>query len=275
MPADITYVIGYRDGRYLSERRPHLYATINNLLRQSGAKIEIIIVEESRKPLLNAFGSPVRHFHLNSDLPYCRSQIANTGLYSASSPYMVMHDADVLVPPDYTERLLGHFRDGAKVLHIGKYARQLYSWETDELFLSNGDKYEYALKMVSKRGPHKKAFDQPSTGYSIAFDAETARSLGGFSMKFIGWGYEDASFIDKAKRKGIYSNPREATIIHMEHPRSEVTAEGQKCAITNKQLFEQQIATDIDMVIEDHRKELESWKDTKTFTEVKGVSSQV
>ncbi len=271
MTPDITYVLGYRDGRYLSERRPHFYATINNLLGQTGVNIEILVVEDAKTSLIKPVNGPIRHFYVNNVQPYLRSQVGCIGLYEAHSPYMVLHDADVLVEPDYTAKMLDYLKNGAEVLHIGKLARQLYSWETRALFLSKGDLYKNAHDMVSIRGPRKLAYDQPFTGYSIGMNIESAKELGGFSMKYIGWGYEDASFIDKATRKGMFINPREATIIHMEHPRPEITEEGRKCAENNRKLFELQTKTDIDVVIAEHRKELEAWRDTKTYTRVKGA----
>jgi len=166
-------------------------ATIENLRRQTEQNIEIILIEDAYSAGLcdnSGYAANVkgidRYIYLRNHFGYCRSKVANTGLKEAKSQYMVMHDADVLVPPDYTSRLLKHLNAGSKILHIGLISGQLLWWETDDLFEAD-DKYQYGLNMLKVRPPRKKAYKDPFTSYSIAMNVEAAKDIGGFYTKLL------------------------------------------------------------------------------------------
>lgn len=268
---DITYVIGYREGEHACIRRALLDATIDNIRSQNEQNIEILLVEDASESSRRRIDGVTAHFFIDSDEMYCRSGIANVGLCEASCDFVVMHDADVLMPEHYTTRMLNYLKKGHSVLHLGKYAMQMFDHETERVLMSN-EKYNDALSFVTSRPPRKAAYDKPFTGYSIGMNVNTVKAIGGWNTKYIGWGYEDTAFIDKAKRAGMFYNPREITMIHMSHPRVETTENGKIASEANKKLYELQLEIPVNHVINIDRQENRRWKDIITYTKVKDVS---
>jgi glycosyltransferase involved in cell wall biosynthesis len=92
----ISYVIPYRS---MSGRNDSIATVVANIRAQRFPYIEIIVSEEDAKPIVNIdVIAPVKHVFTQSSSQFCKSAAFNLGVKNVKTDYVVLHDADILVP---------------------------------------------------------------------------------------------------------------------------------------------------------------------------------
>jgi hypothetical protein len=190
-PPRVSFVIGHRGTARLSL----LLATIESIASQTDVPVECIVVEQDMESHLAGRLPPwVRHVHTplpEPSLRYCRSWAFNVGVRHATSPVLVLHDNDILVPTGYAAAVLRLQTRGFDVLNLKRFVFYLGEAATARLLEARaeiGDSLPVAV-------------GQNLLGGSLAITREAYDAIGGFDEAFIGWGGEDVEFWERARSR--------------------------------------------------------------------------
>lgn len=194
-PPAITFVIGHRG----MARLPHLLATLESIAAQQGPAIECVVVEQSEEPeAAPHLPAWVRHVHTpppRPDMPYSRAWAFNIGALHARSPYLVLHDNDMLVPTGYARALLSHLADGWDVVNLKRFIFYLDRVHTEAVLSGSASLTAHAPEAITQN---------LEGGGSLAITAEAFQRIGGLDESFLGWGGEDNEFWERAQTLRVW-----------------------------------------------------------------------
>lgn len=215
----ISYVIPYRDiGRVDS-----IIDVIDNVRAQRFPVIDIVVAEHDviRKcPSIIA-----RHVMemRDGDRPFNKAIAFNRGVYSALFDKIVLHDADMLVPVNYTAKVY-NLLNTYESCHIGKTVTYL-DQEPSEFVHKN--------KLVLHGMATSRVIGYYEGG-SLACTKSSYSKIGGFNESFVGYGVEDCEFYERLSLGTKWHGTRTENLIHLWHPRS---TEWNHCHIKNTEIY--------------------------------------
>lgn len=192
----VSFLIGHRG----LERLPLLLATLQTIAAQVGCRIECIVIEQDvDSQIKNALPEWVRYVQApleDGETAYSRSRAFNVGARIARSPLLVLHDGDLLVPQDYAKEVYKLFLEGFEFINLKRFIFYL-------------DQRSSGLLCTSGSIDHTVGFDAVVQnlvgGASLAISKSSYFDIGGFDERFIGWGYEDIEFTDRAETLKRYA----------------------------------------------------------------------
>lgn len=203
----LSVVIGHRG----PERLPHLLLTLRSLSGQSALPFECVVVEQSPARLADAhLPAWVRYVHQEwpEEKPFGRSHALNFGARHARGEVLLFHDNDMLVPVDYLERTLRAVDAGFEIVNLKRFVFYLDEATTRET-------------LAAGRLPGRPGFDaivqNLLAGGSVAATLEAYDRIGGFDERFLGWGWEDNEFWERAQTRRVYSWGS-LPVVHLWHP---------------------------------------------------------
>ena len=122
-------------------------------------------------------------------MPYCRSWAFNIGAKHARSPVLVLHDNDMMVPSDYSAKILERIGTGVEVVNLKRFVFYLSELHTHRIFSGEAGLIDEApLAIVQNL----------EGGGSVAITRLAYDLIGGLDESFIGWGGEDNEFWERA-----------------------------------------------------------------------------
>lgn len=206
-PPDVTFVIGHRG----VDRLPLLLATLESIAGQKNVSIECLVVEQDSQNRIGAeLPSWVRHIHTPppaADMPYCRSWTFNVGARNARGAVLVLHDNDMVVPADYTARLLEHVVDGYEAVNLKRFGFYLSEKHTDSVLSGRAGLTDQ---------PPQSIVQNLEGGGSVAITRAAYERIGGFDESFVGWGGEDNEFWERAQTLRVWPYAY-MPIVHLWH----------------------------------------------------------
>jgi len=188
------------------------HTVIKNIKAQRYPEIEIILVEQDQQQKIKQENStPYRYLFVPNQTPgqdFNKSRAFNTAVMATSYENVVLHDADIIVPADYINKVrdvLERFESchiGAKVLYLNRTS----------------------TAQMCKMGNLNKGNDcERAVGYfeggSIAFRKEYFFKVGGFNEAFEGYGCEDCDFFERLRDNTKFFNTRTVDMFHLWHSR--------------------------------------------------------
>lgn len=201
--AEVTFLIGHRG----AGRLPHLLATLRSIAGQS-VPVECIVVEQS---VMREIEVPtwVRYVHsaVPEGQPYSRAAAFNVASRHATTPILICHDNDMLVPGQYAAEAAARLHEGWQFLDIKRFLFYLSEGDTQRFFATGDLPADAATKVV-----------QNARGGSIVADADAYRAIGGFDAAFVGWGGEDNDFWERALTTDKAYAYGYLPMIHLDHP---------------------------------------------------------
>jgi len=201
---DVSFLIGHRG----LERLPNLVAALRSIAGQEGARIEVIVVEQSAVPEVESLLPPwVRYVHtpVGADADYCRSATFNAGARAARGDVLIVHDNDLLIPRRYAAEVLARVREGWAFVDPKRFLFDLGEPETRLVF--SGAPVPFRPATVR----------QNLKGGSVAIAAAAYRAVGGYDESFVGWGGEDLEFWERARAHGGVYEYGWLPLIHLWH----------------------------------------------------------
>jgi hypothetical protein len=201
----LSVVIGVRGTR----RLPQFHSCLASLAAQRGARVEVIVVEQSVVPEFEAIvPANVRYLHQQAEesMPYNRSWALNAGARAARAPILVLHDADMLVPMDFAAAIVATMSDRLDALRLPRFIFYLDEAtsarvQSEHLFPAS---IEVNTVVANNRTP-------------VAVSREAYFRIGGHDEGFSGWGAEDDDFMDRLRAlrtaEGAF-----LPIVHLWHP---------------------------------------------------------
>jgi GT2 family glycosyltransferase len=204
---EISYVIPFRN----IHRQEAIKTVVSNIKSQRFPNIHIILVEQDLTTNIdvNIF-SPVNYklAKTGANTLFNKSKAFNLGVKDVNTKFVVLHDADTLVPGFYTQKIYGILENNESC-HIGKTV--IYATKD-------------ASREISKSGivDHNSNCDRV-VGYfeggSLACHTNVYWNVGGFNEDFWGYGCEDCEFYSRLSSNSKWYEDRSVDFLHLWHGR--------------------------------------------------------
>jgi len=223
----ITFLIPIGGG----DRMVQFGLALDTALAQTGIDVEIIVIEQSPQPTLGErLPAGVRHLHQPADAAggFNKSRALNMGAREARSEYLIILDADYLVPQRFASecaRVLGLVEAARPARWIGYLDRE----STESLARSR--------EIVTLSGIENIVSNNPMP---LAVRRSTYLDIGGHDEAYVGWGGEDTEFLDRLRTRKI-SEGGWMPILHAWHAPAAKKVDGDR----NRDLHERIMAVPV------------------------------
>lgn len=189
-----------------------------SLLSQDSNDYEIIVVEQSYEPSLrDELPESIRYVHDSTETgqPFNKSRALNIGAALSEATYLLIHDADYVVPMCYVREVTRSLEnaDGVRPSRM--------NFHLDE--------------SSTKRLLQTKSLDRSMLCESIVQNNPTPMGvrrsayweIGGHDESFLGWGGEDLEFLSRLRTKKMLEGGW-LPVIHLWHPPAPKKASGDR-----------------------------------------------
>jgi hypothetical protein len=204
---EITYVIPFRN----TGREDAIVSVINGVRAQRFPVIHIIAVEQDIKTKVNTgLMQPVSYYLAkeNKNLLFNKSMAFNLGVSKSPCPKVILHDADMVVPGSYTNRIANILRNN-QACHIGKTV--IYSSKQAAAEINKTGIIDDSILCDRVVGYYE--------GGSLAVRTDAYWSIGGFNEDFWGYGVEDCEFYARLSKNTKWFEDRCVDLFHLWHSR--------------------------------------------------------
>lgn len=197
--------------RTTSARTSSIPTVIDNIRAQRFPNIDIIVIEQDRAlHIPDESIYPCRHGLADAtlDKPFNKSLAFNTGVSKAKHNKLLLHDADIMVPGWYINKI-SKLLDKYEGCHLGQQV----------LYLTPNSTSEVNTNKTLTNKQCESAVDYFEGG-SLAITKEAYIRIGGFDERFIGYGVEDCEFYQRMKECTKFVEDRTVRMIHLWHDRT-------------------------------------------------------
>ena len=213
MTTNLSYIITHRASDPFRHR--NLCATIDFLLKHISG-IEIIVIEQDKKPSLEFLSKQVKCLFLKNDSLFNRAWGFNVGYRNARNNLIAFGDNDLIVPPESIlescERLSK--KDSRNLSSISPYkSGEVFDLNEQESqnFLKN---YDFSIPIIPRKrlGPH--------AGGIIIMTKQLFELVGGWEEEIKGWGGEDDHMTIKLTKLADNMQELDRVAFHLNHENS-------------------------------------------------------
>lgn len=205
----ISYIIPCRN---ICGRNESIATIVASIRAQRFPNIEIVVAEEDSATRVNINEIYPAKYVLSqcpSDRPFCKAAAFNIGVKNSTTDYVILHDADIMVPAGYTAEMF-RLLQTYNACHIGKQV--LYMSRTSTSAINS----QY---FVDPSRECERVVDYFEGG-SLGVRKSAYIGAGGFDEAFVGYGVEDCEFFERMAAYGNFYNQRSAKMVHLWHDRS-------------------------------------------------------
>lgn len=200
----VTYIVPFR----CQERMDAIATVIKNIKAQNYPNIEIIVTEHDAQQQFTPTDS-VRHIFTQSNGPFNKAIAYNSAVKLANFGKIILHDADIIVPTDYTTKMMS-LLDKHDGVHIGKAVYYLSKGST--IAACKSGKFDDSL-IIDRVARY---FE----GGSLGCHYNTYLNVGGFNDEFDGYGNEDTEFYSRLSNYKSFGDERTINFFHLWHGRT-------------------------------------------------------
>lgn len=201
----VSYVVPFRN----LDRGGAIETVLDGIRAQSFPNIQIIAVEDDSNTKISLDSIyPVEYLRVDANPLFNKSRAFNRGVSKAVHDVIVLHDADMLAPCDYTRSIFDilKFKDGC---HLGKTVIYADKPSTDRITQSRQVNLDSDFDRVV--GYYE--------GGSLACKKATYWSVGGFDERYEGYGCEDCDFYERISSISEWFGTRTVDMLHLYHGR--------------------------------------------------------
>jgi len=202
------------------ERIPLCKCVVEACWGQSFNDLAIVIVEHGEEPLYAQVYSEVVNYIFLQRKPgqqFNKSMAINAGVDNSASPYLLIHDADVVPADRYVESIFVLLDAGWHAVRPVRFIFHLDPKGSATFLGSSGISIPKTVASVQQNNP----------GISTAVRRDVYEAIGGHDERFEGWGGEDLEFLDRLKTTKLYPGSY-APSIHLWHAPSPKKADGDR-----------------------------------------------
>lgn len=202
----ITYIIPYKN----TGRNESVRTVINNIRAQPFPIINIIVVEHDNSTKIDLAGSSPLDYYIveSSSQLFNKSKAFNFGVANSKTKLIVLHDADMLVPNDYTKKIYESLCNHDSC-HLGKLVVYANNESTN---MAN------QLGIIDENCECERIVGYFEGG-SLACSVDAYWQCGGFNEDFNGYGCEDCDFYSRLSSTTNWKNDRIFSFLHLWHDR--------------------------------------------------------
>jgi hypothetical protein len=225
------------------ERKQSFTRVLSSLLFQSYPHIEIVVVEHGvDRCYEDACPPTVKYVFVrkDEDEEFNKSLALNMGARTASAAYLLLHDADIVVPRAYVERVVSHLDSGWEAIRPIRFSFNLEKEDSMEFICSNGKSLPKRVHWIQQNNP----------GLSTAIFKKVYEEIGGHDERFEGWGGEDLEFLDRLRTRRLFRGGY-LPVIHLWH----TTAPKKRSGERNNDLLLERLRLPVQTRIEQLRAE--------------------
>lgn len=214
-------------------RHAALMAVLASFRRQTHREYELIVVEQSPEPLLANLipsGARYRHFPDAKGVDgFNKSYLMNEAVRMARAPWVLLHDADIVVPCGYLEAILDRARSGWEAVRPIRFL--FYLDQARSVTFAADGMWPACIDRVTQNFP----------GGSTAIKRESYWQIGGHDERFVGWGGEDTEFLERLQECRVFPG-HFAPALHLWHPPATKKFSGDR----NQVLLDQQLVLPVE-----------------------------
>ncbi len=193
-----------------AERHGAIATVISGIKAQRFPAIEIIVVEHDTQRQLPIEVTQVNYLLVQSGgRPFNKSLAFNKGVALATAPYLLLHDADLILPGSYTKNAYDMLQV-YDACHFGKSVMCLTKDASTTVNIS---------RLVDDKNECERVVGYFEGG-SLACRRGTYWLVGAFHEDFWGYGVEDCEFYDRLSNNSKWKEDRKFDFVHMWHGRS-------------------------------------------------------
>ena len=232
-----------------NDRGRAIKAVVENVRCQLFPNLEIVVVEQdevSRLDPIEIYPAKLLHCPNEPGRQFCKAAAFNMGVMNASSNFILLHDADMVVQINYAQLIYDKLLI-SEACHMGKDVAYFNPTATEQIYQS---------RVLPKDAGCERTVSYFEGG-SLGVHKDVYERVGGFNEDFIGYGGEDCCFFRRLKSLSKFDDERTVTLFHLWHGR---TVGWGDCHRVNKQkwaAFEMQPMTG--RLAKLHR-DLQKWK---------------
>ncbi len=192
-------------------RHGGIQTVIAGIRAQRFPAIEMIVVEHDVNRQIDDGNMPLRHVLVQSDgRPFNKSRAFNAGVAIASSPYLLLHDADIVLPAWYTQRVYDTLQSH-DAGHFGKTVIYLTHESSNTVNQTGVITLDAECERVV--GYYE--------GGSLFCRRGTYWKVGAFNEDFWGYGVEDCEFYERLAKNSNWKEDRALDFVHVWHGRGD------------------------------------------------------
>ena len=203
---DVSVIIGVRG----TARLPQFTACLASLRAQQNVTCEIIVVEQSWEPLFAALvPRDVVYIHSKTpspDMAFNRSWAFNVGAVAARGRFLVLHDADMIVPARFASAIAERLDGQLEAIRLARYIFYLDEQTSRQVWSQCNFDVLKSVSSVVQNNPTP-----------VAVRRESYLRIGGHDETFFGWGGEDNEFMDRLRTLNL-SEGSFLPLVHLWHP---------------------------------------------------------
>lgn len=213
--SDVTFLFQVKGDS--PERIENIRAAILHLNRFFTTSIEVVEVGTSQH--LSFYDSD----NIGYEFIYNEATFLNFAKYwnllcnKASTPFIVLHDADIIVNPEQMYQAI------VKLRHAGYALCLPYDGEFVTIDEATRRRYlsDRNLSLLSQQGRDTAAIVHNSVGGCVALNRATFKQAGGSNEGIVGWGPDDKERLARMKILGHKTGRISGAVYHLHHPRTQ------------------------------------------------------
>lgn len=204
---EISYVIPFRN----IEREDSIATVVANIRAQRYPIIHIVLVEQDFSTKINLDKFKPVYYYLaeeHKNLLFNKSKAFNFGVAQAPSEKVILHDADMLVVGDYTQKISDTL-DTFESCHLG--GTVIYTSEEAAAIINKTQTVEVDISCDRVIGYYE--------GGSLACTKTAYWRVGAFNEDYWGYGCEDCDFYARLAGGSRWREDRTFDLLHLYHGR--------------------------------------------------------
>lgn len=199
--------------RVVDDRLQSFYTVLNNIRSQHFPVIDIVISEEDTTSKLGTEIQPANYIFTPSKTKFNKCKAFNAGVIKAKYNSIILHDADILAPTNYTQQVFNILKR-FDACHIGSKVLYLDPGSTQKI--NNKQKVGRDGKTTHMAYTVKEGRTTTFVGGSIATNRQPLYNIGGFNESFVSWGEEDVDIYHRLQSLRFF-NERSINFLHLYH----------------------------------------------------------
>ncbi|MBO8130497.1 MAG: glycosyltransferase [Candidatus Marinimicrobia bacterium] len=190
------------------------------LLKNTSGSYEVIVVDngssDGTREYLDYLSNNYSHVKVilnNTNVGFSKG--ANQGLSFANGKYLMVINNDVLVPPEWLEKMIKPFEIDESIGLVGPLTNWISGLQmVENVQYENPEDFEEYAMRISEARKYKYTPRRRIAGFAMMINRRLYDAIGGFDENFVGGNYEDDDYCLRASKAGFKIVVAENVFMH-------------------------------------------------------------